>query len=222
MSATVKSDPPRLSLRTRLLRWVVQRLRASGEAGAAPHRALLLLLSLAWGNLWYAASLSYLRHVGRRAAASPGPILECGSGATTLLIGALTVGRGVDYVVLEHNRQWFEHLQRVLLAVDLPQVRLLHAPLVDYGRYRWYDVDAAPCAGGFDLVVCDGPPGSTPGGRYGLLPVMGARLSARCLILLDDTHRVAERRIIEMWRRYRRLRVAPQGLRGRYTEVMFS
>ena len=73
MSATVKSDPPRLSLRTRLLRWVVQRLRTSGEAGTAPHRALLLLLSLAWGNLWYAASLSYLRHVGRRAAASPGP-----------------------------------------------------------------------------------------------------------------------------------------------------
>jgi hypothetical protein len=45
--------------------------------------------------------------------------------------------------------------------------------------------------------VCDGPKGTTRGGRYGLAPVMKDRLAPGCIVLLDDTSREAERAIIE-------------------------
>lgn len=51
----------------------------------------------------------------------------------------------------------------------------------------------------FSLVLCDGPPGNTPGGRYGLLPVLGHRLSPSVVILLDDAGRPDERAIADRW-----------------------
>ena len=51
----------------------------------------------------------------------------------------------------------------------------------------------------FSLVICDGPPARTPGGRYGLLPVMKSHLRPGCVILLDDVSRLEEREIIARW-----------------------
>jgi len=51
----------------------------------------------------------------------------------------------------------------------------------------------------FALVVCDGPPADTPGGRYGLVPVMREHLSRGCVILLDDAEREHERTIALRW-----------------------
>lgn len=191
-------------------RWLVAALRRI-QRRDAPSGWDVFLLALAWGNLGYAAGFSYLRHVGERAARSTGPILECGSGATTLLIAALTAKRGVDFWVLEHNRVWFDYLSRVLSTLGFTHVHLVYAPLRDYDDYRWYDAQDQALPSDIGLVICDGPPGSTPGGRYGLMPVMGTRLAADCTVLLDDTHRAGERQIIELWRRYRPLRVLSGG-----------
>ena len=38
----------------------------------------------------------------------------------------------------------------------------------------------------FDLVICDGPTEATPGGRYGLLPIMARHLSEDAVVRLDD------------------------------------
>ena len=51
----------------------------------------------------------------------------------------------------------------------------------------------------FSLVICDGPPSRTLGGRYGLVPVMRTRLKAGCVILLDDAEREHERQIARLW-----------------------
>jgi hypothetical protein len=51
----------------------------------------------------------------------------------------------------------------------------------------------------FPLVVCDGPPGSTKGGRYGLVPIMREWLKPGCVILLDDAGREQERAIARRW-----------------------
>jgi len=178
------------------------------------------LLALAWGNPGYAAGFSYLKRVGERVQQAGGPMLECGSGATTLMIAALTKGRDVECVVLEHDRAWYEYLAAMLAQLGFDHVHLVYAPLKDFGGYRWYDVPMDRFTAGIELVVCDGPPGTTPGGRYGLMPVMGPVLARGCVILLDDTHREAEREIIDVWRRDRCLKTSRPGRFGRHTELV--
>jgi hypothetical protein len=51
----------------------------------------------------------------------------------------------------------------------------------------------------FGLVVCDGPPSQTLGGRYGLAPVMKDRLGPGCVILLDDASREGEQEVVQRW-----------------------
>jgi hypothetical protein len=98
-----------LPLKTRLLAHACAGLeRPAG--GQVPGRAELIRLALAWGNLGYAAGFSYLRHVSDRALNGSGPVLECGSGATTLLVAALTRQRDIRFVALEHDPHWHAYL----------------------------------------------------------------------------------------------------------------
>jgi len=217
----MSKQPIRVNLpgRDRLLARVCDRLERHSSRRRL-RRLDVALLALAWGNLGYAAGVSYLRHVGERVRDCQGPILECGSGATTLLVAALTAREGVRCVVLEHDRAWYEHLSRVLDKLGYDHVHLIHAPLRDYRNYGWYQVPLHLVPQDIRLVICDGPPGSVPGGRYGLMPVMGSRLTHDCVILLDDTHRAAERRIVDAWRKYRCLTANRLGAFGTHAEVV--
>ena len=52
----------------------------------------------------------------------------------------------------------------------------------------------------FRLVICDGPPSDTHGGRYGVLPLLQARMAPAAIILLDDVDRAGEREVLARWR----------------------
>jgi hypothetical protein len=73
------------------------------------------------------------------------------------------------------------------------------APLKSYAGYSWYDPPLSRWSRNFSLVVCDGPPADTPGGRYGLAPIMREHLAPGCVILLDDAEREPEREIAQRW-----------------------
>jgi Methyltransferase domain len=138
--------------------------------------------------------LPYLRTVLDYAAHARGPILECGSGLTTLLL-ALAAPRAAWS--LEHMKEWQRHVQTRLWLAGT-EANVLLAPLTSYGLFQWYEVPAA-LPREFHSVVCDGPPGATPGGRYGLLPLLGDRLSKGTVILLDDAQRLDEQRVLQRW-----------------------
>ena len=194
---------------------------AKSPQGSPLSRLLIAHLALAWGNIGFAAGLSYLRHVGRRTRMTEGTILECGSGATTLLVAALTERKGNPFVVFEHNLEWYHYMRELLGRLGFTHVKLVYAPLIDYGQYCWYSVPDDLQTDPFSLVICDGPPGNNPGGRYGLLPAMQQRLAQDCVILLDDSHRPAERRIIDIWRRRRCIQANRIGRFGTHTELLF-
>lgn len=166
---------------------------------ALSDRALLGELQRGWGNEAWAADTEYLEAVLERVLALRGPVLECGSGLSTLLVGALVESEGRDLWTLEHHPGWFERVRKQLNRYALHDTRLILAPLEDYGEFSWYRPPLEEMPGEFALVICDGPPGDTPGGRYGLLPVMRERLSATAEILLDDTARAAEAGIAWRW-----------------------
>jgi hypothetical protein len=79
-------------------------------------------------------------------------------------------------------------------------INVLTAPLIDYGGFHWYSFpDSLPEP--IELVVCDGPPSATVGGRYGLLPIAGDLLTPKTVILMDDVERSDEQAIIARWNR---------------------
>lgn len=171
---------------------------AAGREAISPARMASTLDALVygWGNDTFSARHDFLAAVlayGRRAA---GPILECGSGLSTVVLAK--VSRQPVWS-LEHDPRWRDSTQAALAAHDCLQAQVLWAPLRSYGQYTWYDPPLAMMPSDFTLVVCDGPPSGTPGGRYGLLPMMRSRVRPGCVMLLDDAAREAEALVAERW-----------------------
>jgi hypothetical protein len=165
-----------------------------------PPEALLTELVYGWGNEAYSSLREFLSACVRHARECPGPILECGSGLSTLVLGLEAKRRGLQVWSLEHHAVWAEVIRSHLRRLKLDNVQLCHARLREYeGGFHWYDAVAGRMPNDFALVVCDGPPGETPGGRYGLLPVLSSHFRGGCVILLDDLGRAAEQETLLRW-----------------------
>jgi len=152
-----------------------------------------------WGNQGYSALGDYIAAGIAQALVSKGPILECGSGLTTVLLGAIGKARGYAIWTLEHKSKWAKKTRQALDRYKIDSVTLCEAPLRDYGKFSWYDPPLSSMPDQFSLVICDGPPGRTKGGRSGLLPIMGNRFAPGCMILLDDAHRDQEMETAQRW-----------------------
>jgi hypothetical protein len=150
-----------------------------------------------WGNEDFSARPTYLDAVAAAALTQDGPILECGSGITTLLLATVARHTGSSVWSFENDSASFRSVQAALDRFGLT-AHVLLAPLRDYGAFDWYDVQPTELPQ-FSLVVCDGPPGSTRGGRYGLVPVLSDRLASGCTILLEDAGRSSEREVLHRW-----------------------
>lgn len=207
-----------LPVKIRLLKAACSRIQ-NLPGDQLPGKADLLLLMLAWGNIGYAAGFSYLRHMAGKVRQSQGAILECGSGVSTLLMASMSRSSRTEIIVLENSEIWHRFMSQVVNALGYDHVKVVFAPLVEYEDFSWYKVSSDSVCGSIDLVICDGPPGKTRGGRYGLLPVMRKHLAENCTVLLDDTHRQAEREIIDNWSEIAELTASRVGLVGSHAEV---
>lgn len=195
------------ALQDRTLRNAIRRV-ADLPLGVAPDRDLLNGLMAGWGNEGFAAVTDYLEEVCKQAAKTNGPILECGSGLTSVVLGLLAGRRGVQTWSLEHVSEWQARVTSVFERFEIPNVQICSAPLCSFGEFEWYDAPLAALPKEFQLVICDGPPGATEGGRYGLLPVMGERLPTGSVILLDDADRPGEVEVLERWASETKLQVS--------------
>jgi hypothetical protein len=182
-----------------VFRRAMRRFLENPAAVAESPGGVLSELIYGWGNESWSGQQEYLQECLRHATLSEGPILECGSGLTTVLVGAVAQNAGTTVWSLEHLPGWGARVRIVLDAYRIGSVRLCVAPLKDYGGFDWYapPLDAMPAE--FPLVVCDGPPAATRGGRYGLSGVMLGRLKPGCVILLDDAARPPEQAVAKRW-----------------------
>ena len=141
-------------------------------------RAFLLRLRGAWGNEAFSADVSYLQQLIRRVRDCRGPILECGSGLTTVLAERT----GATVWSLEQDETWARHLERALVDNRIERVRLLQRPLRSFDQFLWYDVETLDLPRHFPLVLCDGPAVFQDRGetfyrswRYGVQPILSGR-----------------------------------------------
>jgi len=183
-----------------VFRRAVRQVSKSPRAAELPASTLQDLI-YGWGNEGWSAQDEYIRTILRSAWKSRGPILECGSGLSTLLLGLVAQQTGCFVWSLEHDPFWARKVQEALKRHGIRSVKVCLAGLQSFGSYSWYAISENQLPRDFDLVVCDGPPGDTPGGRYGLLPQMKGRLRAECTILLDDAERAEEKEVLERWAR---------------------
>jgi Methyltransferase domain len=167
--------------------------------GSEPAAEVVAELVAAWGNEGFLALEEYILAVIRHARQTTGPILECGSGLSTLFLGVEAERRGTKVWTLEHHPAWAERVRSELRSAGIAAVEFCQAPLRSYGEFAWYDPPLERMPADFALIVCDGPPGETLGGRYGLLPIMRSRLRSGCVILLDDYERADEQATAARW-----------------------
>jgi len=113
-----------------------------------------------------------------------------------LLLGVVAPGRTIS---LEHTPKWKTIVESSAAKYSIP-VDIRSTNLVSYGDFEWYSLPEDIKKIKFSLVICDGPPSETHGGRYGLMPAARELLNDDCVILMDDAEREDERRIIEQWR----------------------
>jgi hypothetical protein len=194
--AALKAERRRRAFRTQL-RATVARIRAE-PPGTAPSPGALGPFLAVWQNPG-SVRVPYAAELCRWALTTGEPILECGSGASTVLLGLMAERTGGGVWSLEHHPGWFAHVASALRWLGLHRVRLCLTELQPGPDFSWYRVPAElPSA--FRLVICDGPPGTTPGGRYGLMPRCHDRLHDDVTILLDDANREGEQEDLRRWR----------------------
>lgn len=125
-----------------------------------------------WDNEWTppAEMLTTINMIARDGF---GTILECGSGLTTLILGA----SGRPVISLEHDPIWYVKIKKYLELCDLTNVELIHAPIKD----DWYYLERLPknCS----MVLVDGPPRG-----IGNRSIVADKISVAedCIVVVDD------------------------------------
>lgn len=132
-------------------------------------------------------------------------ILECGSGASTLIMAYALRELGNGRVIaLDHDARFAEHTRSVLerhKMTDWAEVRVAKLTDIEVAEesWPWYDMSQLP-DGPIDLLVVDGPPKATrQQARFPAVPLLHSRLSDDAIVVLDDHERLDEQLAGQRW-----------------------
>ena len=188
-------------LRDRAIESALKPLRATETMTEAQVAAFLK----AWADEGFSADTTYIGHIIQLMNAHPSSVLECGTGATTLVANELGLRHGLRIYSLEQNLAWVQDMTRR----NLEAVTIIHAPLKQISTdYQWYDVRYPPLPTHFSLVICDGPYIDVglgepvySGWRYGVMPWLKNTNRTFDVMLLDDVDHARAPAILNRWQR---------------------
>lgn len=138
---------------------------------------------------------------------SPGLIVECGSGWSTMLIAKCLSHWGEGRIVaFEHLEEFVDRTRKMLCRFGGNDVaQIVHAPLVDRSldgeTWPWYGGQVENALDGeIDLLLVNGPPGELAAqSRYPAGPILGPSMAHDGCIILDDGYRSQETNIARRW-----------------------
>ena len=135
----------------------------------------------------------------------PKVIVECGSGGSTVVLARCVEMNGIGHVYsLEHSPEYADKTRQEIARHQLASfATVFTAPLRRYDingeQWLWYSFETLP-ADKIDLLVIDGPPGSTGYlARYPAGALLFKDLSMHAAVFLDDADRSDEREILRRW-----------------------
>jgi predicted O-methyltransferase YrrM len=135
----------------------------------------------------------------------PRLVLELGSGTSTVWIAYALERVGGRLISLDHDPGYAEQTRTMLGAHGLTGVaEVRNAPLcpveIRGTAFEWYDPAALTGVADVDLLLVDGPPGSTgPMSRYPALDMLRGKLSRHATVVLDDIGRDDEQETLRRW-----------------------
>jgi predicted O-methyltransferase YrrM len=194
----------------------VPREQAAARILARDHPLSALLTNGDLSNAAAVTPLTILEIWRLLTSTRPKAILELGCGVSTPIFAYYArsvelAGGDVPRVYsIEHSPEWIDIVRRRLEQEQLAKyVTSIDAPLVGVeiqGQHiNCYDPNAIAGRiphGTIDFCLIDGPPAiEQPLNRLGCLPLVTTYLAPRSTVLLDNTARDGERRVIAQWRR---------------------
>ncbi len=192
-------DTSQASIRRLLLHRELMSLDRNLVRGQLPSERAMERLVRAWDNQAWSTGVPLLAAIFEWLPKTTGSIVECGSGLSTLMLASAAHASARNVFSFEHEPSWgarvFEHLPPHLRSY----VEVAITPLQNFGEFDWYSEGQHSIPTSIGFVLCDGPPGATRGGRYGLAPRLRDRLAPGCIVLLDDTQRSEEQAIVRRW-----------------------
>jgi hypothetical protein len=163
----------------------LHRLASMSRFEVSEAHDLFMDLAREWGNIPFAAQPDFVSAAAQIVKQMDGPVLELGSGLTTLAMAA--ANPAVTIHSLEHDAIWAMKLAAEARRLGLANISLHFCELKEYDIGRWYDPPGLPWKD-FQFVLCDGPP-KFCSNRSVLFQVMEKEgCNPRC-ILVDDAHR---------------------------------
>ena len=156
----------------------------------------------------WAASPDFLMELARHALAEqPRVVVECSSGASTLILAKCMQKNGAGKVYsLEHDPRYAQQTRAQLERHGLSEFAdVLYAPLNSFSAgsdtWQWYVHDVLPPLAEIDMIAIDGPPKDTGKlARYPAGPALFPRLAPFGAVFLDDSKREDERAILKRWK----------------------
>lgn len=155
----------------------------------------------------WAASPDFLLELARHARAhAPQQVLECSSGASTLVLArCMQLNGGGKVYSLEHDPHYANLTREQLRRHGLSGwAEVIDAPLREHAisgeSWPWYAHEVLPAGLSIDMLVIDGPPQATRTlARYPAGPQLFDRLAAGACVFLDDAARPDEQAILQRW-----------------------
>lgn len=139
-----------------------------------------------WNNP-YAAKPELLAVIANLARSADGPILECGSGLSSLVLGLCS---RFQVWTLEDDPIYASYTSRMLNKYNISNVEVYNCPLRFYENSKWYDIDLHEDINivnpyiNFSLAIVDGPPRNLVYSRIGIKCLKRSLINAN--ILIDD------------------------------------
>lgn len=132
------------------------------------------------------------------------PIIEAGSGLTTIVLAAAAPDQTV--YCLEHDEIWAMQVEKMASEAGVSNIEICRCPIVD----GWYDLTGTTLLDRhYSVGLNDGPPREL-GSRMGFFEKFGGKVDT---ILVDDTDDDGYSKAVEGWGTKRGLRVDFVGVR---------
>jgi hypothetical protein len=151
-----------------------------------------------WANV-FSPSTEFLLDLVKHSSQAKYPILDCGSGLSTIIAGLIAKRHGNTVWSLESSKSWYNRVKHYLDKYQVDSVNLLYCPLKKQTDFSWYGVPWDILPEKFSLVSCDGPYQEGDARRYGLFPMMKERFAPECTILFDNESLKQEQEGLYYW-----------------------